>query len=74
MDITEATKKAIERDGFITRREFRNQGMDILIKPTNSSEACITIVRHKNEMEQGRCWNPSFEDITAKDWEAKDEI
>lgn len=34
MDITEATKKAIERGGFITRREFRNQGVDILIKPT----------------------------------------
>lgn len=65
MNIQDATKKALEENKYI-RRESANHSMT-RIKPTNSYDCCLVVVNGKNR-QQGRCWNPTADDLMADDW------
>lgn len=69
MGIQEAVKHAVEKNGYIRRKDLNNMGMwsDTLIRPTNSYDCCIILSKKENR--QSRCWNPTADDLIADDWE-----
>lgn len=70
MNIQEAVKTAMEKDGCIRRKKI-NSGMicsNTMIKPTNSYDCCILVIKGK-ENRQSRFWNPTADDLVADDWE-----
>lgn len=65
MNIQDAVKEAIRKDGYIRRKSIQS---NTLIKPTNSYDCCILIVKGK-ENRQSRYWNPTANDLMDDDWE-----
>ena len=66
MNIYKAVKKANKRKCFITRKKYiRTVLAGVKIKPTDSAECCIVF---KNNKPSASRWNPSAEDLAAKDW------
>ena len=66
MNIYKAVKKARKRKRFITRKKYiRTMLANVKIKPTNSTECCIVFKNNKSSTSR---WNPSAEDLVAKDW------
>ena len=66
MNIYKAVKKARKRKRFITRKKYiRTMLANVKIKPTNSTGCCIVF---KNNRSSTSRWNPSAEDLAAKDW------
>lgn len=66
MNIIEATQKALECDGYITRPHC-NGIIASAFKPTNSHDCYILcgIVFPNNRR---RCWNPTADDILSDEW------
>ncbi len=66
MNIYKAVKKANKRKCFITRKKYiRTMLASVKIKLTDSAECCIVF---KNNKPSASRWNPSAEDLAAKDW------
>ena len=66
MNIYKAVKKARKRKRFIARKKYRRTVLaGVKIKPTDSAECCIVF---KNNKPSASRWNPSAEDLAAKDW------
>lgn len=64
MNIQEATKKAVEIDGYITGGGFKNV---VFIKPTDGVDCCIAFLNKDNSR---RGWEPYASDLISDDWEA----
>lgn len=65
MNIQDATKKALEENKYIRRKSTKHS--TTRIKPTNSYDCCLLVV-HGKDRQQGRCWNPTADDLMADDW------
>ena len=66
MNIYKAAKKARKRKRFIARKKYiRTVLAGVKIKPTDSAECCIVFKNNKSSVSR---WNPSAEDLAAKDW------
>lgn len=66
MNIYKVVKKANKRKCFITRKKYIRTIFEcVKIKPTNSTGCCIVF---KNNKPSASRWNPSAEDLAAKDW------
>lgn len=65
MNIIEATRKASEKNKYITRKVFNG----IKIQPTDTVAACIAI---KSDTDSCPRWQPHLEDLIAEDWEVVD--
>ena len=64
MNIIEATKKAVEQNGYMTPGdEFKNV---IFIKPTDTCDNCIIT---GIESPPRRGWQPHAKDLLSNDWE-----
>lgn len=71
INIQEAVKQALEEGGKIYRKSAKMDCADIyaVIKPTNSYDTCILIVKtHKGDKRSCRNWNPTADDLMADDW------
>lgn len=71
MHISEAVKQALEVGGEIYRESAKLDYSDIYatIKPTNSYDTCILIVKaKKHDKRSSRNWNPTADDLIADDW------
>lgn len=66
MNIIEATRKALECDGYITRL-YGGAVWVSAMKPTNTHDCyiCFSAVRRDRPL---RCWNPTADDILRDDW------
>ncbi len=62
MNIVDATKYAIEINGYIVKRVGTYR---LLIKPTNTEDALVMRVNNINPI---RGWQPQTEDLTSEDW------
>lgn len=72
MFIHEAVAKAQKNNEVIYRALAKRKEQDIyvLIKPTNSYDACqIIVCRHGKSERSARAWNPTADDLAADDWE-----
>lgn len=72
MHINEAVKQALEVGGEIYRESAKLDCSDIYatIKPTNSYDTCILIVKaKKSDKRSSRNWNPTADDLIADDWQ-----
>lgn len=67
MNIIEATQKALECDGYITRRYFGDMLVSAL-KPTNTHD-CYILFSMVRTNKTARCWNPTADDILCNEWE-----
>lgn len=67
MNIIEATRKALECDGYITRWYFGDMWVSA-IKPTNTHNCCILFSAVRTNS-PARCWNPTADDILCNEWE-----
>lgn len=67
MNIIEATQKALECNGYITKLYDGDIWVSAL-KPTNSHDCyiCFSAVRSNKP---ARCWNPTADDILSNEWE-----
>lgn len=65
MNIQNATREALRNNKYIRRKSTGNSGARI--KPTNTYDCCLLIVLEKDN-QQGRCWNPTADDLMANDW------
>lgn len=65
MNIQEATKKAVEIDGYIVKSEEDGKKV-IFIKPTNGIDCCVVNVT-KNHSRRG--WQPTASDLISDEWE-----
>lgn len=71
MNIYEATKEAMRVDGWI-KRPWGNDGWSILVKPTDTGDACLICVaneRGEQRKTPAKRWQPQAEDLIAEDWE-----
>ncbi len=68
MNIQDATKKAVESGGFITRHSWRGH---VQIKPTNVPEHCLVYTIWEKFPFQR--WEPDADDLMADDWEVTTE-
>ena len=72
MYIHEAVKIALEENKIIIRASAKEPESEVyaVIRPTNSYDACMLIVRgHKDSYVRAcRCWNPTADDLMADDW------
>lgn len=70
--IHEAVKTALEENKMIIRASAKEPESEVyaVIRPTNSYDACILIVRGRdaNYTRACRCWNPTADDLMADDW------
>ena len=66
MNIQEATKKAMEIDGYITGGLVGNFNKILVIKPTNTDNLCI-LCADKNHRCRG--WQPCASDLMSDKWE-----
>lgn len=74
MYIQEATKLSQETGCCITRECEGWEGI-IKILPTNTSQHCIVVqIWTGRDVPSGIRWNPSAEDLTAKDWKVVGKI
>lgn len=72
MHIDEAVKQALEVGGEIYRESAKRDCADVYatIKPTNSYDTCILIVKtKKRDKRSSRNWNPTADDLIADDWQ-----
>lgn len=76
MNIQEATKKAMEQNGFIYRKKFViekriKEFKTAVVAPSNSLDTCpiMTMDEKGNLSNYCRCWNPTADDLMADDWE-----
>lgn len=72
MHIDKAVKQALEVGGEIYRESAKLDCSDIYatIKPTNSYDTCILIVKaKKRDKRSSRNWNPTADDLIADDWQ-----
>lgn len=63
MNIYEATKLALETDGYIVSDKFPS----LAIKPTNTPGGCL--VQLKGEARIGKRWQPHAEDLVSENWQ-----
>lgn len=78
MNIQEATKKAMEENGYITRKGDRRFGYITpyggyrigVIKPSNSHDTCAIMTLDEKGRTKNYCrnWNPTADDLMADDW------
>lgn len=73
MNIQEATKKAMEEDAYITRREnqrYSGYSRIGVIKPSNSHDTCAIMTLDEKGRTENYCrnWNPTADDLMADDW------
>lgn len=68
MEIKEAIEIAMQKNAYVTRRQWNN---GVVIEPTNTDKCCII---HKKGRSSANRWNPKAEDLTANDWIATDII
>lgn len=66
MNIQEATKKAIEINGYITGGMNKSLRNFIFIKPTDGINLCI-LCTDKNHSRRG--WQPYASDLLSDNWE-----
>lgn len=74
MNIQEAVKKAVEENAVICRERalLRPDDVNGYIKPTNSYDTCLLIIRSGGKTTGGsRCWNPTADDLMADNWMVK---
>ena len=66
MYIQEATKKALEAGGYITRESW-GERFAVYIEPTDTPLCCLV---HSLKIKEGPRprWNPQAEDLIADDW------
>lgn len=67
MNIIEATRKAIECDGYIVRL-YGGATWASAMKPTNSHD-CYILHSTIQPGRLARCWSPTADDILRDDWE-----
>ena len=67
MNIIEATRKALECDGYITRA-YQDGMWASAFKPTNSHDCYIVFSAMRSD-KPARCWNPTADDILFNGWE-----
>ncbi len=71
MDIKEAVKEAMKKDGVICRASAKDECSAIfgVIKPTNTYDTCLLLVVKNGKVENGcKWWNPTADDLMADDW------
>lgn len=75
MYIHQAVRRAIRTNQEIYRTSVKNKDSDVYatIKPTNTYETCVLIVNQDGEKKSCRNWNPTADDLLAKDWEVTTE-
>ena len=68
MKIHDAVAEALEKNAYIRRSGLIYS--EVLIKPTNSYDCCIILIkgREGQQCRQCRYWNPTADDLVADDW------